>query len=142
MRSFRAQGRARSVFVVALIVFHIGIFWGLRNWRFARGALRASGVVVSLVERPATDDAGTTYAAVVEFTAEGKALRVEGKVGTSLDLAPAVGSQVPVYYLSGHPEDARLSTANQVWSFPILFIAVGGTFMVVSMIGSFRKRRA
>lgn len=81
-----------------------------------------------------TDSPGPTYAPVVRYQDErGQIREFESKVRTSVR-RPSVGQQVPVIYLPGRPESARLDTAGRNALSLFLTFGIGTVLLAVALI--------
>jgi hypothetical protein len=73
------------------------------------------------------------YRPVVAFTAaDGKAYRVTGDVWSSKRGGPKpTGHPMPVRYIPGDPNDARISTIVNLWFTPVILSIIGSFLMYI-----------
>jgi hypothetical protein len=106
-----------------------GAYAAKENLRYAREGLTAQGKVVMVTNRVEVDEQSLshTQSPVIEFTPAGSAgkRRFRSSIWTSSWLAPKTGETLPVVYLKGEPENARVDTRWQ-WLLPLLLAGIGG----------------
>ena len=107
----------------------MALFFGLPNWRIAQGGATATGTVVE--NEPFDGAEGRTYSPIVEFEADGRAVRFEGQ-NSSDPPVYRVGQRVEVLYDPARPEAARINNFYELWLAPLLLTAVAGGGFVVS----------
>jgi hypothetical protein len=72
------------------------------------------------------------YRAVVIFAVDGKEYRVTGDVWSRKRGGPTrpTGGPMPVRYIPGHPDDARIATIVNLWFTPVIFSVIGSFLML------------
>lgn len=90
---------------------------------------RAEGIVTDLVYHSSSRGSGT-YAPTVEFTADGRVIRIDGS--GSNPPAFTRGEHVKVLYPAGNPEAGRIDSFSENW---LLILILGGIGLVFALIG-------
>jgi len=102
--------------------------------------LQAEGTVIAKQQSGSTR---VTYAPVFRFTAsDGRAYVVTSDV-SGRESAFKYDQQVRVLYWQDHPESARVDAFAALWTFPLVFGAVGAAFSVIPalVVASWMRRR-
>lgn len=126
-------GAASLAWLVAVLTF-------IQRVRLVFVGLKGTGSVVALEEAPISPSriGGITIGSkparfpVVEVRDEttGKTIRFRTTIGTSRT-AVEIGSQVPVRYLPGHPDQAEIDRPFSMFGAPVLFALVGTVFLAL-----------
>lgn len=110
--------------------------------RFLEEAVSATGVVVALEEQ--RGDGTVSYHPVVVFLDESKkTVRFTSSVGSS-PAAYRKAEQVPVLYLPGQPEDARIDRFFEHWGASLIMSILGAPFFLIGLsivLFGMRKKR-
>lgn len=110
--------------------------------RFLEEAVSATGVVVALEEQ--RGDGTVSYHPVVVFLDENKkTVRFTSSVGSS-PAAYRKAEQVPVLYLPGQPEDARIDSFFEHWGASLIMSILGAPFFLIGLsivLFGMRKKR-
>ncbi len=123
-----------GVCAVGLIFVAQGVITLARVRRFARRAVRTTGIVVDLARRwsdPGGPESTGSYLyfPIVRFgTADGQAVEFRSPTGTSWR-SRRVGQTVPVMYDPANPRDARIDTFMATSCLPIGFTLFGVIFV-------------
>lgn len=119
--------------LVGLIVIAGAIYFGIQRWDFLERAEMANGTVIDY--RSSTDDDGTTYYPIVEFTPpySSQPITFQHDVGSS-NPSYSRGAMVPVLFDPDNAGNAIINEGLWNWFGPILmsvlavaFFGVGGT---------------
>ena len=117
---------------IGVLLMLIALLVWLRTKRFVAESLRAQGTVVGFEE--SHDEGSTTYAPVVNFTAQsGVAVQFTDKV-YSRPRGYDVGQQVEVLYHYQNPRRARLASPFRLYFVPGLLGGMGFTFASIGAI--------
>lgn len=110
--------------------------------RFLEEAVSATGVVVALEEQ--RGDGTVSYHPVVVFLDENKkTVRFTSSVGSS-PAAYRKAEKVPVLYLPGQPEDARIDSFFEHWGASLIMSILGAPFFLIGLsivLFGMRKKR-
>jgi hypothetical protein len=108
---------------------------------FLNSAKSVQGQVIALREAPLRRNSRPSYFPVFRFTAaDGQTRTVTSNVA---DRQTAwLGKPVPVLYLPGHPQSARINTFPQLWEDQIIPSGVGAAFSAIPLLILFRRRAA
>ncbi|MBT0768608.1 DUF3592 domain-containing protein [Kineosporia sp. J2-2] len=123
-----------AIVLVSLGLLPIGIgVWEIRMlWSLHHSGVRCTGTVVDL-ERRFKGGSGLTFAPVVEFVDD----RGQPRRFTShLASGPAmyeVGDQVPVTYLPGRADKARLTSVRHTLTTLLTAFVVGAVFVAIGL---------
>lgn len=126
----------RSGLVVGPIFLVMALGYTVHTIAFFESSITATGTVVSLVPLPGDDDR-VSYAPVFSFVAaNGQKYTVNS--GTGSDPSEFhVDQSVPVLYSQNDPQEARLSSFWQLWTFPVVF-GIFGTLLTGIGFGIYR----
>ncbi len=116
-------------FLNALVLIFLGIggWYGYRSWTLVQSGGTVTGTVVDIDE--STDDDGTSYAPVVEYTVAGERYRM---TGTYTNPSPYdLGDKVNLRYDRADPAIARLDSFTDLWLLPAIFIPLGLLFGLI-----------
>jgi hypothetical protein len=117
---------------IGLVPGSFGVYSFVRNWRFLRTAIRASGTVTEMRERPGSEG-GTTYTPIVTFTAQsGEAIHFTSRVSSNQPRFH-VGQEVPVVYDPHHPQHASMPSFIVFWFAALLFGGFGLLFIMAGL---------
>ena len=130
--------------VGSLMLFIAALLWNNTRSFIAR-AQSTTGEVVELREVRDKDDGSSTWKPVVHFTAEGQ--DVTFAASFSSKPAPyALGDTVPVLYLRGNPDEARIKAFSSLWlgvailgGMGLVFTAIGGSIVFATRAGEKKK---
>lgn len=109
-----------------------------------RQAAVASGTVVGLVKRVRYTEQGTeiNYAPRVRFrTADGQEIQFESRTGNN---PPAwrAGDDIEVLYFPEQPGRAEVNSFWQLWESVIVWVTIGGAFLLLSLAFAWFVRMA
>jgi len=116
--------------VGSLMLFIALLLWNNSRSFLAR-AQATTGEVVELREVRDSDGGSSTWKPVVHFAVEGR----DVTFAASFSSRPApydVGDRVPVLYLPGNPDEARIKSFSSLW---LGVVILGGMGLVFSAIG-------
>lgn len=116
--------RNGCIWLVANLFFLAFAAWGgfhaYSSWQLVNEGGSAIGTVVRL-EESESNEGGTVYSPVVEFTANGQTHSFEsGNASDPPDYE--VGDEVKVLYDPAAPNEARIESFAELWLMPILLI--------------------
>lgn len=112
------------------------LFFGIPNWQISQVGMRTSGTVVE--NRELQDSEGRSYTPIVEFQADGRAIRFEGQ-NSSDPPAYRVGQRVEVIYDPAQPERARIYRFSELWLAPLLLTLVAVVGGLLSTLWLLRR---
>jgi hypothetical protein len=114
--------------LVGLLFLGGAVYATKQNLRYGRDGIDAEGTVVTVMNRVEIDERSwsLTQAPVVEFMPRGTRAkrRFRSEIWTHAWFTPKSGSRLPVVYLEGEPENARIDTW-QHWLLPLILAAFG-----------------
>jgi hypothetical protein len=120
------------VIVIGLAILVLGWQWRIHTQNLIGTMLPTEGQVVQVVSHPGSKGKVFFYP-IVEFrTADGRIIRFEGSTGSNPP-AHRVGDQVQVRYDPQSPESAVIDSWD-LWLPSILFIGIGGFFVLVGFL--------
>ena len=116
--------------LVGLIVIGGAIYFGMQRWDFLERAELASGTVIDY--RSSTDDDGTTYYPIVEFTPpySSQPITFQHDVGSS-NPSYSRGAVVPILFDPDNAGNAIIDEGLWNWFGPILMSVLGIAFFIV-----------
>jgi hypothetical protein len=147
------QVRASVVFFciflfLGIIFFGVGLILLNQSISFQRTATgQATGTIIHCDETTNTvkNSNGTTTTS----TACSPTIRFATSEGRTIDFIPSesssgfhVGQSIPVSYNPQAPQQAQISSFFGLWGFPIVFLGIGGIFLIVIAIFGFFMWRA
>ena len=119
----------------------IGAFMLHGTQRFVASASTTQGTVVDWALHHDSDDGGSMYYPIVQFTtADGQPIEFEGSTGSSYR-AFSKGAQVKVYYDAQDPQQARIGVFSELWLWDYLLLGMGILFMAIGVAVWFAVRR-
>lgn len=110
---------------VGLLVLGIGLRAAVRQMIFVHSAISTTGKIIDMQQTRPGRSTGHRYKPEFRFTAGNGQMYfvVSSTAGSYSDFR--TGQSVEVFYLSEHPETARINTFGQLWAFPVIFCALG-----------------
>jgi hypothetical protein len=113
----------------------------IKQVRFVRSALHAEGTVIALQEFRNTRSTTRNFVPVFQFTAgNGQSYVVRSRTAARQNQI-RIGDRVEVLYSRLHPESAFINRFGQLWTFPLVFGAIGAAFSTVPAFVLFQIRR-
>jgi hypothetical protein len=135
--AFRIMGiAARLLLALGAVCLLLGAYLATQTMDFSRNALRATGTVVRYLE--SHDHDRTIYRPMVRFTTSGGDIITFAGQLSSGSKRFEVGTEVPVVYPVGLPQQARISTFTDNW----LGATIAGIVGLVALIAGVFIRRA
>lgn len=137
---------------IGLVLLIIAGVWGWNTHSFTLGAQAATGKIQGYEERESTTRRnGVTRKKVVNYPvftfqdAQGAEHRVTASAGQSKS-AYTIGDEVPILYVPGNPQEARINNFSQMWMGPVSIGIIGGVFLGIGLlvygIGTWRTKIA
>lgn len=119
-----------SLAIGALMLFIALVLWNKTRIFVAR-ATTAQGVVTELIVVRDKDGGSDTYKPAVKFTTpDGQEVNFTSSF-SSRPPAYDVGESVPVLYLPGKPQEARLKGFGSLWLGPTILAGLGAVFALI-----------
>jgi uncharacterized protein DUF3592 len=119
-----------SLGIGALMLFIALVLWN-KTRSFVARAASAQGVVTELIVVRDKDGGSDTYKPAVQFTTpEGQEVNFTSSF-SSRPPAYDVGEAVPVLYIPGHAEEARLKGFGSLWLGPTILAGLGAVFGLI-----------
>jgi len=126
---------------IGLVFTVVGACMLLSTQRFVAGAATTQGTVVDWALHHDSDDGGSMYYPIVQFTAaDGQRIEFEGNTGSNYRSFHK-GAQVKVYYDPQDPQQARIGVFSELWLWDYLFLGMGLLFMAIGIAVWFAVRR-
>jgi len=116
-------------------MFIFGVGFAVQNWSFLHRAASADGTITDVVLVHDYQDQSDTYRPVFTFkTSDGITHRVQSESGSSPS-SYQVGQRVNVVFDPKAPDDAKINSIGQLWTFPLVFVGIGATAICCGLIG-------
>ena len=127
---------ARLLMALGAVCLLLGAYLATKTQQFNEGAVDATGTVVRYLETKDGDK--TVYRPMVRFTTPGGDIVTFAGQLSSGSKRFETGTQVPVVYPFGTPQQARISTFTDNW----LGATVAGVIGVLALVAGVFIRRA
>jgi Protein of unknown function (DUF3592) len=122
---------ARLLLALGAVCLLLGAYLANQTLDFQHDAVHATGTVVRYLE---TKDGGkTVYRPMVRFTTSGgDIVTFAGQLGSGAQRF-AIGTEVPVVYPFGMPQQGRISTFTDNWLGPTIAGVVGAIALIAGV---------
>lgn len=112
---------------IGSILLIVSLCWMIPGWLFEQTASRTNGTLVQF-------NKARSARPIVEYKVDDKPFRVQGSVGTSLDIYH-LGDEVSVLYQADNPQNAQIDTFLERRALPVTFGSIGLVLATVGGLG-------